>query len=127
MIDCTYRQFFEESLSKHCGIYMINDETRRSVAEQILRNGWIEATPENIKAYMDGFEMGKRKSFEESGISADEYMNRFKEHETNPIHIVTPRQMVEVAIDINMTVEDIEQAGSLMESLAIENEQTKSH
>ena len=35
--------------------------------------------------------------------------------------------MVEAAIDTNMAVEDIEQAGSLMESLAIENEQTKSH
>lgn len=127
LIDCTYRQFFEESLSEHCGIYMINDESRRRVAEQLLKNGWIEATPENLKAYMDGFEMGKRKSFEETGISAEEYIRRLNEHETSPIHIVTPRQMVEAAIDTNMAVEDIEQAGSLMESLAIENKQTKSH
>ena len=35
LIDCTYRQFFEESLSEQCGIYMINDESRRRVAEQI--------------------------------------------------------------------------------------------
>ena len=127
LIDCTYRQFFEESLSEHCGIYMLNDESRRGVAEQLLKNGWIEATPENIKAYMDGFEMGKRKSFEETGISAEEYIRRLNEHETSPIHIVTPRQMVEAAIDTNMAVEDIEQAGSLIESLSIENEQTKSH
>lgn len=127
LIDCTYRQFFEEELSEHCGIYMINDESRRCVAEQLLKNGWVEATPENIKAYMDGFEMGKRKSFEETGISAEEYIRRLNEHETSPIHIVTPRQIVETAIDMNMAVEDIEQASSLMESLAIENEQTKSH
>ncbi len=127
LIDCTYRQFFEESLSEQCGIYMINDESRRRVAEQILKYGWIEATPENIKAYMDGFEMGKRKSFEETGISAEEYIKRLNEHETNPIHIVTPRQIVEAGIDKNIATENMEQAGSLMESLAIENEQTKSH
>ncbi len=106
---------------------MISDEKRKKVAEQLLKYGWLEATPENIKAYMDGFEMGKRKSFEETGISAEEYIKRLNEHETSPIHIITPRQMVEAAIDTNMTVEDIEQAGSLMESLTIENEQTKSH
>lgn len=127
LIDCTYRQFFEESLSEQCGIYMINDESRRRVAEQILKYGWIEATPENIKAYMDGFEMGKRKSFEETGISAEEYIKRLNGHETNPIHIVTPRQIVEAGIDKNIATENMEQAGSLMESLAIENEQTKSH
>lgn len=127
LIDCTYRQFFEESLSEQCGIYMINDESRRRVAEQILKYGWIEATPENIKAYMDGFEMGKRKSFEETGISAEEYIKRLNEHETNPIHIVTPCQIVEAGIDKNIATENMEQAGSLMESLEIENEQTKSH
>lgn len=127
LIDCTYRQFFEESLSEDCGIYMINNESRRCVAEQLLKNGWIEATPENIKAYMDGFEMGKRKSFEETGISAEEYLRRLNEHQTSPIHIVTPRQMIEAAIDANMAIEDIEQASFLMESLSIENEQTKSH
>lgn len=127
LIDCTYRQFFEESLSKHCGIYMINDERRRCVAEQILKNGWIEATPENIKAYMDGFEMGKRKSFEETGISAEEYIKRLNEHEESPIHIVTSRQIVEVGIDKIIATENIEQARELIESLKIENEQVKSH
>lgn len=95
LIDCTYRQFFEENKSESCGKYMINDELRKCVAEQILKNGWIEATPENIKAYMDGFEMGKRRSFEETGISAEEYIKRFSEHETYPIHIVTTRQVGE--------------------------------
>ena len=84
-------------------------------------------TPENLKAYMDGFEMASKKSFEETGISAEEYIERLINHNTHPIHIVTPRQMVEAAIDTNMAVEDIEQAGTLMESLSLENKQTKSH
>lgn len=106
---------------------MISDEKRKKVAEQLLRYGWIEATPENIKAYMDGFEMGKRKSFEETGISAEEYIKRLADHKEHPIHIVTPRQMVEAAIDRNIAAENIEQVGSFMESLAIENQQAKSH
>lgn len=109
------------------GTYMIFDEKRKEVAEQLLKYGWIEATPENIKAYMDGFEMEKRKSFEETGISAEEYLKRLADHKTHPIHVVTPRQMVEAAIDVNIAVEDIKQAGSLMESLEIENKETKLH
>lgn len=127
LIDCTYRQFFEGILSESYGIYMINDESRKRVAEQILKYGWIEATPENIKAYMDGFEMGKRKSFEETGISAEEYIKRLNEHEIHPIHIVTPRQIVEAGIDNNIATENIEQASTLIESLEIENKQVKSH
>ena len=125
LIDCTYRQFFEESHCEQCGIYMVNDETRRSVAKQILRYGWIEATPENVKAYMDGFEMGKRKSFDETGISAEEYIKRLSEHETRPIHIVTPRQIVEAGIDANITTDDIEQVSTLIENLEKENKQIK--
>ena len=106
---------------------MIADEKRKDVAEQILREGWVEATPENLKAYMDGFEMAKVESFEETGISAEEYMKRLTEHDTHPIHIVTPRQMVEAAIHYDIAVEDVEQCSSLVENLSIKNEQKKSH
>lgn len=34
---------------------MIADEKRKKVAEQILKYGWIEASPENIKRYLDMF------------------------------------------------------------------------
>ena len=127
LIDCTYRQFFEESHSEHCGIYMINNESRKSVAEQLLKYGWIEATPENIKAYMDGFEMGKRKSFEETEISAEEYMQRFNEHEKNPIHIITPRQILKAGIKESITAEDVEQTSQFFEGLKIKDEPIKSH
>lgn len=123
LVDCTYRQFFEESLSERCGIYMINNDVRKGVAEQLLKYGWIEATPENIKAYMDGFEMGKRKSFEETGISTEEYIKRLNEHKTRPIHIITSRQIVEAGIDANITTEDVEQASVLIKILEKENEQ----
>ena len=71
--------------------------------------------------------MGKRKSFEETGISAEEYIKRLNEHEIHPIHIVTPRQIVEAGIDNNIATENIEQASTLIESLEIENKQVKSH
>lgn len=90
LIDCTYRQFFVKGNFKdHCGIYMLDDKKRKEVAEQILKFGWIEATPENIKAYMDGYTMAERKSFDETGISADEYIEMLKNSEYNPINIIS--------------------------------------
>jgi hypothetical protein len=74
---------------------MIEDEKRKNVAEQLLKNGWIEATPENIKAYMDGFEMAKNKNFEEPKISSEEYLKRLRKSTVNPIHIITRREIVE--------------------------------
>ena len=114
LIDCTYRQFFTNSQvftmageeHHHCGMYMIADEDRKKVAEQILRYGWIEATPENIKAYMDGFEMARNHSFDETGISGDEYVYRLTEHSQFPIHIVTSREIVEADIENSITTEN---------------------
>ena len=87
IIDCTYRQFFRDDGKEHCGKYMLTEKSRKHVAEQILKYGWIEATPENIKAYMDGFEMARMKSFEDTGISADEYIKRLTTHKDFPISI----------------------------------------
>lgn len=67
LVDCTYRQFFtyRNSFLERCGLvgfqgcsmgrYMLMDESRRSTAEKLLRHGYIEMTPENIKNYFDGF------------------------------------------------------------------------
>ena len=82
IVDCTYRQFFsktnnepkDDTSFRDPGMYMVADEKRRKVAEQILKNGWIEATPETLKCYLDGFIMADRKSFDETGISYEEYM-----------------------------------------------------
>lgn len=106
---------------------MIADEKRKEVAERILKYGWIEATPENLKAYMDGFEMDKRHSFEETGISAEEYIKKLGEHKSHPIHIINPLQIVEAGIHNNIATENIEQASALIEGLARENQPVKSH
>ena len=94
LIDCTYRQFFtNKNKESHCGIYMLNNEKRKEIANQLLKKGWIEATPENLKAYMDGFEMAKRKSFEETGISAEEYMKIFTIKGKGIIHIINDKKV----------------------------------
>lgn len=98
-------------------MYMIADEERKKVAEQILKYGWIEATPENIKAYMDGFEMAKRKSFEETGITSEEYLKRLSENENHPIHIVTPRQIIEADIQNEISLGEIGNAEALVTNL----------
>ncbi len=85
IIDCTYRQFFCDDGKEHCGKYMLTDKKRQTVAEQILKYGWIEATPENIKSYMDGFKMAQMKSFEDTGISPEEYINKLVVHREFPI------------------------------------------
>lgn len=97
LIDCTYRQFFIEESStgkrrQHCGEYMVNNDTRKRVANQILKYGWIQATPENIKAYIDGFIMAGNRSATETGISAEEYVRRLAEHSQFPIQIVNSIQ-----------------------------------
>ena len=67
LADCTYRQFFTKQSSNprrigvmrgpatgcSIGYFMISDERRKKIAEQILQKGYIEATPEVIKAYFD--------------------------------------------------------------------------
>ena len=107
LIDCTYRQFFEEKNSSQCGIYMLNNKTREKVAKQLLKYGWIEATPENIKAYMDGFEMGQRKSLEETGISPEEYIRRLAENEKCPIHIISTSEISMAGIESEITIDDV--------------------
>lgn len=96
LVDCSYAQFFyrgKNDLERlglynfsgcYPGIYMIQSEERRKVAEKILRCGWIEATEDNIKDYLDGFTLMYRNGlyYEDKGIadyevdySYDDYMN----------------------------------------------------
>ena len=72
IVDCSYRQFF--LLASNCldrlgimhftgisaGKAMLMDEKRKEVAMKILSDGYIEATEENIKAYLDGFAISFR-------------------------------------------------------------------
>ena len=88
IVDCTYRQFFTKSDSnprrigvmrgpaKGCsiGYFMTMNEKRKKMAEELLQNGYIEATPEVIKAYFDAILFSDRDSsyYEEHGL---DYLN----------------------------------------------------
>lgn len=119
LIDCTYRQFFVKKYDaeRHCGYYMIQDEKRRKVAEQILKYGWIEATPENLKAYMDGFEMARKQSLEETNISPEEYVKKLEETKPWPIHIVTSREICNVGEESRIWMSKIYEGAKELEML----------
>lgn len=79
-IDVSYRQFFvskkndlerigivdlagqQEVAMPNCGpgIFMTMTPERLALAEQILKRGWFEITPENMKMYLDGFALSYR-------------------------------------------------------------------
>ena len=72
IVDLTYRQFFckDQSSLDRIGIYkltgtlpgsfMLMNESRKKTALQLLKNGYIEMTDENIKNYFDGFALSFR-------------------------------------------------------------------
>ena len=88
LADCTYRQFFTKSDSnprrigvmrgpaKGCsiGYFMTLNDERKKIAEELLQNGYIEATPNVIKAYFDAVLFSDRDSsyYEELGL---DYLN----------------------------------------------------
>ena len=88
LVDCTYRQFFTKSdsfierievmrgLAKGAsiGAYMTMTEDRKRIAEELLKNGFIEATPENLKAYFDAiiFSARDKHFYKSNGL---DYMN----------------------------------------------------
>ena len=72
IVDCTYRQFFrlDRNLINRMGvfgmsgcdpgIYMVSDNKRYDVANKLLKRGWVKASPDNFKHYMDGFALAFR-------------------------------------------------------------------
>ncbi|MCI9433960.1 MAG: hypothetical protein HFI86_01615 [Bacilli bacterium] len=72
LIDCSYKQFFlaNENMIEClgipffdlplAGIYMMMDKKRANVAKEILKNGYILITPDNLKHYLDGFTLSFR-------------------------------------------------------------------
>lgn len=67
LVDCTYRQFFTYSDSfverigllfnsgPNIGSYMMMDDERKKIAEELLQKGFIELTPKVLKCYFDSF------------------------------------------------------------------------
>lgn len=120
IIDCTYRQFFLDDGREHCGKYMLTDKKREGVARQILKYGWIEATPENIKAYMDGFEMARMKSFEDTGTSPDEYIGRLVAHKEFPIRMYGYNNQG-IDMTLKQAIEEFEKNGGKLQEEKEEN------
>lgn len=120
IIDCTYRQFFLDDGREHCGKYMLTDKKREGVARQILKYGWIEATPENIKAYMDGFEMARMKSFEDTGTSPDEYIGRLVVHKEFPIRMSGYNNQG-IDMTLKQAIEEFEKNGGKLQEEKEEN------
>lgn len=72
IVDPTYRQFFtlDSNLINRLGVlglngcnpgvYMMMDESRKKTALEILKKGYVVATDENLKNYLDGFALSYR-------------------------------------------------------------------
>ena len=72
IVDCTYRQFFRTDTNLidrlgvlglngcYPGIYMMQNESRKKTALELLKNGYVEYTSENMKNYLDGFTLSYR-------------------------------------------------------------------
>lgn len=75
LVDCTYRQFFMlkwNSLERigipflsnaKPGIFMTLNDNRMSLADKLLKRGWIHLSKDNIKNYFDGFALSYRNGF----------------------------------------------------------------
>lgn len=94
IVDLTYKQFFT---AVYCalerkgmpgysvvlpGVFMLMNDSRYKTASELLKSGYIEATDENIKNYMDGFIISYRNNvyYDDMGFvdytthySADDY------------------------------------------------------
>lgn len=107
IVDCSYRQFF--LLANNCidrlgimhltgisvGKAMFMDLKRKEVAIKILKDGYIEATEENIKAYLDGFSISFRNGlfYEETGdfsyttpYTVEDYIHFFEGSDSQESH-----------------------------------------
>lgn len=72
IVDCTYRQFFTLDINiierlgimgiRGCnpGVYMLQNESRKNTALNLLKHGFLEVTDENLKNYLDGFTLSFR-------------------------------------------------------------------
>ena len=93
IIDCTYRQFFSLAMNGELrrffrpykknismGEKVLLNEQSLEMAKQLLHYGWVEATPENIKLYLD--------TFVKDGLeySKEEYINKLNEAKQMSIH-----------------------------------------
>lgn len=86
IIDCAYRQFFpsqdekqeQDSERVDLSSLCLNDEKRKNVAEHVLKYGFVEATPGNLKIYMDTFIEAIAKDKNIKFPSEEDYIEKIK-------------------------------------------------
>lgn len=83
LVDCTYRQFFTYcdafmerigmpyNSGPSMGAYMMMDDDRKRMAEQLLTTGYIEFTPEVAKAYFDSIVFAGRNGLYYEGLGKE--------------------------------------------------------
>ena len=107
IVDITYSQFFlmrENNLNRigipllggcNVGVYMTLDEMRKAFAKRLMHYGWVEASDENLKLYLDGFAISYRNGlyYENRGdisyftdYSAEDYLNFLEERDSQVNH-----------------------------------------
>lgn len=81
LVDCTYRQFFEvgDNIIERIGVvglagckpgvFMLMDEDRKHLAEELIKKGYVKLNEKVLKDYLDGFTMSFRNGlyYEETG------------------------------------------------------------
>lgn len=113
IVDCSYRQYFENcqnnlqrlgmiyTIAPRVGAFMLMTEERKKLAQTILKRGWIECTPENLKTYLDGFALFYRNGlyYEETGdfsyttsYTPEDYV-KFLNHEDNQVLHESPKTL----------------------------------
>ena len=97
IIDCTFSQFTKlykmnlgimklpkETVSAEPTYFLLQTEEGKELLNKLLKNGYFEATPENVKLYLDSFVLSNRNAnyhlnnnmpLYNTGISSDYYMN----------------------------------------------------
>ncbi len=107
LVDATYKQFF---MQKRClleklgtpylsspnpGTFMVMNGSRKNTAQDLLDNGWIELTKENMKNYFDGFTLFYRNGlyYEKTGdfsyetpYNISDYYNFLSELDNQVLH-----------------------------------------
>ena len=133
-MDCTYRQFFSETNNMPNGVdephdpgmYMIMSDDRKNVAEKILKDGWIEATPENIKAYLDGFVMANNRSHEPTGITYEEYASKLVEKGIIGKSNITGSDFARLERNENLTTSELNEVDRILgPSLIVKREESE--
>lgn len=90
LVDLSYKQFFKKNRSfleeigvvglcaPLAGTFMLMDSERKQVAEELLKNGFIELKDNHFKAYCDGFTISYR-----NGLYYKNYNNLYSTNYTN--------------------------------------------